>query len=278
LSLPFVLAGPILRRVEPNLVSVWIALSRPASITITLWQGRTKTGALDPLVRSDPVTKTTRIADQLHVTTALLRIPAGSTKALKPGVVYSYDLSIAESSTTHTLASLGLLKSTPTANGGPDELKRPHLALGYVEDFLPSFSLPPDKLDDLRIVYGSCRRPANEHPDAMPMIDDLIADAKLYEDALKRPHQLMLGGDQIYADDLWSGQLIMVNALANELIGTVKVDSDLPTSGGTAGHLGAAHDDPVVWCNGDRFVGVRHHDDLRDRVRLSKNGLHRTPQ
>ena len=228
MSLPFVLAGPILRRVEPNLVSVWIALSRPASITITLWQGRTKTGALDPLVRSDPVTKTTRIADQLHVTTALLRIPAGSTKALKPGVVYSYDLSIAESSTTHTLASLGLLKSTPTANGGPDELKRPHLALGYVEDFLPSFSLPPDKLDDLRIVYGSCRRPANEHPDAMPMIDDLIADAKLYEDALKRPHQLMLGGDQIYADDLWSGQLIMVNALANELIGTVKVDSDLP--------------------------------------------------
>jgi len=78
LSLPFVLAGPILRRVEPNLVSVWIALSRPASITITLWQGRTKTGALDPLIRSDPVTKTTRIADQLHVTTALLRIPAGS--------------------------------------------------------------------------------------------------------------------------------------------------------------------------------------------------------
>lgn len=129
-----------------------------------------------------------------------------------------------EGANTHTLRSLGLLKSTPTANGGPAGTERPHLALGYVEDFLPSFSMPPDKLEELRIVYGSCRRPANEHPDAMAMIDDLIADIEkpLYEDPLKRPHQLVLGGDQIYADDLWAGQLLMVNPLANQLIGTWK--------------------------------------------------------
>jgi hypothetical protein len=227
-ALPFVLAGPILRRVEPNLVSVWIALSRPASVTITLWEGRIKTGAPEHFLRSDPATRTLRISDRLHVTTALLRIPDGSAKLLKAGVVYSYDLAIAEASMTHTLASLGLLRSAPSANGGPPELARPHIALGYNDDFLPSFSLPPAKLDDLRIVYGSCRRPASEHPDAMAMIDELIADAHLYDDALKRPHQLVLGGDQIYADDLWDGQLVMVNALANELIGTVRVDSDLP--------------------------------------------------
>lgn len=233
LLLPLVLAGPILRRVEPNLVSVWIALSRPASITLTLWEGRTKAGAVDHLFVSDPATHTLRFGDQLHVAQALARIPAESEKKLKPGVVYSYDVAITEGATTHTLASLGLLKNAQTANGGPPELMRPHLALGYIDDFLPSFSLPPATLDDLRIVYGSCRRATNEHPDAMAMIDDLIADhhgddPPLYEDALKRPHQLVLGGDQIYADDVWAGHLVMLNPLANELIGTYRADSSVP--------------------------------------------------
>ena len=174
MSLPLVLAGPILRRVEPNLVSVWIALSRPANVTITTVGRADQAGAAGEFFRSNPPTPTLRIADNLHVTVALLRIPAGSQKAFKPNVIYSYDLTIVEGANTHTLASLGLLKNIPTANGGPAGSERPHLALGYIEDFLPSFALPPDKLEDLRIVYGSCRRPANEHPDAMAMIDDLI--------------------------------------------------------------------------------------------------------
>ena len=230
MALPLVLAGPILRRVESNLVSVWIALSRPANVTITLWEGRIKPGAAGEFFRSNPPTPTLRIADDLHVTVALARIPAGSQKVFKPGVIYSYDLTIVAGANTHTLASLGLLKNIPTANGGPAGSERPHLALGYIEDFLPSFALPPEKLEDLRIVYGSCRRPANEHPDAMAMIDDLItADLQnpLYEDALKRPHQLVLGGDQIYADDVWAGHMLILNPLANELIGMYK-DSDSP--------------------------------------------------
>jgi hypothetical protein len=222
MPLPLVLAGPILRRVEPNLVSVWIALSGQASVTITLWEGRTKAGAVDPLIRSDPPTSTMRFGGRLHVGMALLRIPDASDKTLKPGVVYSYDLEIAVGATKHTLGSLGLLKSVATSNGGPAELARAHLALGYVEDFLPSFSLPPDTLENLRLVYGSCRRPANEHPDAMAWIDDLIADGKLFEDALKRPHQLVLGGDQIYADDVSAAHMHMANLLGNELIGTIE--------------------------------------------------------
>lgn len=231
LALPLVLAGPILRRVEPNLVSVWVALSRSASITITLWQGRVKADAPDPLIKSEPATPTLRFGTKLHVATALLRIPAASEKLLKPGIVYAYDLEIAETAngTKHTLASLGLLKSSPTKNGGDDDsLARPHLALGYADDFLPGFALPPATLDDLRLLYGSCRLPTNEHPDAMAWIDDLLFDGKLYEDALKRPHQLVLGGDQIYADDVWSAHLVMINRLGNELIGTAPLKRSDP--------------------------------------------------
>ena len=225
MTLPLVLAGPILRRVEPTLVSVWIALSRPASVTITTWKGRIKAGASGEFFRSNPATPTMRFGDNLHVTVALLRIPSGSQKTFVPGEIYSYDLTIVAGAETHTLASLGLLKNAPTANGGPTGSERPHLALGYTDDFLPSFALPPEKLEELRILYGSCRRPANEHPDAMAMIDDFVtADLQnpLYENASKRPHQLVLGGDQIYADDVWAGHMRMLNPLANELVGTFK--------------------------------------------------------
>ena len=113
MSLPFVLAGPILRRVEPRLVSVWLALNRPATVTITLWEGRTKGGAGESF-RSNPPTQTLRIADNLHVTVALARISPDSAKILKPNVTYSYDLTIVDGANTHTLRSLGLLKSIPS--------------------------------------------------------------------------------------------------------------------------------------------------------------------
>ena len=85
MSLPLVLAGPILRRVEPNLVSVWIALSRPASVTLTLWEGRTKAGAADHLLRSDPATPTMRFGERLQLEWQL--DPAVSTARLPPLVL-----------------------------------------------------------------------------------------------------------------------------------------------------------------------------------------------
>ena len=36
MGIPLILAGPILRRVEPGLVSVWLALSEAATMNLTL--------------------------------------------------------------------------------------------------------------------------------------------------------------------------------------------------------------------------------------------------
>jgi hypothetical protein len=40
MSLPLVLAGPIVRRVEPRLASVWVALSAPSSFQLDLFDLR----------------------------------------------------------------------------------------------------------------------------------------------------------------------------------------------------------------------------------------------
>ncbi|MDQ4097146.1 MAG: hypothetical protein M3144_04680, partial [Actinomycetota bacterium] len=43
-ELPFLLAGPIVRRVEPHLVSVWVATSAPCSVRLKAWAGPMSAG------------------------------------------------------------------------------------------------------------------------------------------------------------------------------------------------------------------------------------------
>jgi hypothetical protein len=215
MQLPLLLAGPILRRVETTLVSVFVALSESANVRITLWDGRVTAGSGNPWFSSAPTgTNTVRVGAKLHVVVATVKIPKTSPRILQAGHVYSYDCEIVTTNGTHTLKSLGLL------NTGEPGGKRID-ALGFDENFLPSFSLPPADLTQFRLVFGSCRRPANDHLDAMAQIDDLMRTSPDYDykDPAKRPHQMHLGGDQIYADDVSPIHLHHLIDLGRELIG-----------------------------------------------------------
>jgi hypothetical protein len=223
MGLPLILAGPILRRVEPTLVSVWIALREPCTVKLSLWEGTVKAGEGEAWL-SEAVegvqaigTRTMRFGDKLHLTVVSLKIdPAiAPAKVLLPDRNYSYNLTLESESGSADLKSLGLLKNEPVE--GKD-----NLALGYEPDFLPSFALPPLELTNLRLVHGSCRRPGNAHLDAQVWVDDLIVEARkdMSTYALKRPHQLLLTGDQIYADDVMRLHLDMLMDAAKELIGS----------------------------------------------------------
>jgi hypothetical protein len=151
MELPLMLAGPILRRVEPTLVSVWVALSEPATVRITLWEGRVTAGSANPMIASDPPgTPTLRVGAKLHLAVATIKISPASPRLLQPERIYSYDVAVATAGATQTLKSLGLLNTG--APGG----KRVE-ALGFDDNFLPAFALPPSDLTQLRIVFGSCR-------------------------------------------------------------------------------------------------------------------------
>ena len=221
-DLPLLLAGPIVRRVEPALASVWIALSEPATVTLRIWEGRVTAGSGNVLNTSD-ATPTLRIGDELHVALPLIKILPTSPRLLEPGKIYSYDLEINVGSTTHTLQSLGLL-TTGTFEGRHVE------ALGFEENALPGFALPPAEITDLRVIFGSCRKVDHESLDAMVWIDDLMRESPeqnpySYKDANKRPHQLFLGGDQIYADDVGHCHMHMLIDLSKRLIGNGPPDA-----------------------------------------------------
>lgn len=217
MGLPLILAGPIVRRVEPRLVSVWVALSEAAlKIKLFLWEGRATPDQVSLMSGPDPAAKTLRIGDKLHVALVTLKIKEGEGQPLLPGRVYSYDLLIeTETGKSENLKSLDLLKDGVIEGHA-------HLALGYEPDVLPSFSLTPAALTDLRIVHGSCRRTNSPQPDGLVWADDMINEARRDQStyALTRPHQLLLSGDQIYADDVARLHLRMLIDAGKTLIGT----------------------------------------------------------
>ena len=251
MALPLILAGPIVRRVEPTLASVWVALREPASVTLKLWEGRVTAGSGNMLIAGDPPAQTLRVGKQLHIALALVKIPATSPRLLEAGKIYSYDLEIKTAAETHTLKSLGLLTTGMVMNRRVE-------ALGFEENFLPGFALPPDNITDLRVVFGSCRRPCNDHMDAMVWIDDLMRDneAYSYKEGARRPHQLFLGGDQIYADDVSRVHMHMLIDLGKELIGTKPSETD--PQGEALEQL------PVDHVRARRVMGPRSFSDYED--------------
>src|SRR5262245_26189799 len=49
---PLILAGPIVRRVEPKLASVWVALKEPATVRLDVWHGlEAASTSLAPMAR-----------------------------------------------------------------------------------------------------------------------------------------------------------------------------------------------------------------------------------
>ena len=222
MALPLILSGPILRRVEPSLVAVQVALSQSCTVKLSLWENQIKTSdAKDTNIwfRSpDPGAKSVRIGDQLHMCVVTVRLPEA--KTLVPERLYSYDLELTPTgqTTKQNFKSLGLLANDP-ANADPDGDNTKRLALGYEVDLLPCVVLPPKELTDFRLIHGSCRDTDTPFPDGLAWLDDLLSGEQAYKSPLKRPHQLFLTGDQIYADEAAAPLIVMLNEVGRTLIG-----------------------------------------------------------
>ena len=141
------------------------------------------------------------IGINLHVVAVTAK---ASSNILNYGKIYLYDLDFGHG---ELLSSPGIL----TAAGSLSDITYPQYTL-------PSFALPPQDLHELRILHGSCRKPHGESFDALAGVDKIIKEA-LEKEPLKRPHQLFLTGDQIYADDVADVLLFMLIDAGDTLLG-----------------------------------------------------------
>jgi hypothetical protein len=213
-----VLAGPIVRRVEPKLVSVWVALRKPGKVKLKIWEGlQSGTNIAAPV--GEVEVDTLAIGDRLHLALPILESfePLGH---LKNDTIYSYDFEIREPSETagKGMAALELLQRR--ASDGTVL----HEPLGYETGMLPGFHLPPTNISHLKLLQTSCRIPQSNIDDAMPLMDDVFTaeekntGRKAYQYPDLRPHQLFLTGDQIYADEVEPNFLALLNQTGRELL------------------------------------------------------------
>ncbi|MGH1488510.1 MAG: hypothetical protein ACRBK7_03815 [Acidimicrobiales bacterium] len=241
MSLPLVVAGPVLRRVEPNLVTVWVALSRPGDVHIFVHLGLQDAANIQGEVVFSSMAATRAIGQNLHVATVSATPdtspvdPLDPTNALAPNTTYSYNLVVSEpDGSLHSLESMDLLvDEVDLANrlDGVAPEAPMNLALGYADGQLPSFRTCPVDLEDLVLVQAGCRNTGSSEQDAAGWIDKVIGD-NIADDG--RPHQLLMTGDQIYADSANTLILPMMNEIGAELLGHTEtlmvVDTEVPVT------------------------------------------------
>ncbi len=214
-DLPLILAGTILRRTEPDKVTVWLALKEARSLRLEIYATKDRGATIDTVLLEGN-TDTIQLGKHLHVVT--ITAFAKNDVLLQPGEIYAYNV-----------------YCTDDGYSLIDDTRIHKYNLSYFSHQLPTFCLPPDNLNNLKIVHGSCRKPHGGGKDSLSCLDNLIDDS--FWDANNRPHQLFLTGDQIYGDDvadaiLWLAQGVnqLLFGWSEELpllLGTIRAD-DLP--------------------------------------------------
>ena len=198
-----VICGPMLRNASPKVVTIWLVLD-------------SKSKTIDAQVTKDDGTVVGRAVAQ-----SLNAIQAGKQ-------LFFYRLELSPINTFGDIDTSQFLSDTlfhydifiDGQNLAAQGFLHTEGYIGLVEGENPSFFLPAMQTN---ILQASCRRP-HATVDGEHNVPDQIIDAcKRVQvdgnDLAKRPSQLFLTGDQIYADDVALPMALLCSKLANYLVG-----------------------------------------------------------
>ncbi|MGM1064867.1 hypothetical protein [Saccharothrix sp. Mg75] len=215
---PEIVCGPVLRRVSPDSVTVFVALRTPRKVTLRVYSGETPQGAGTAVVQVGTA-ETARLGERLHVVAVTSAVAEGGTPAA-PGADLRYQLflgppdgstaPVPDGAAATTLLSPGVLLA------GGELSPDPVGVVGYpaAGRRLPGFQVPPDDPAGLRVLHGGDRGPDADGPDALATADQLVRDALTDPSTGVRPHLLVLTGDQVRTDDASALLLALVRATA----------------------------------------------------------------
>ncbi|MBT2691934.1 hypothetical protein [Bacillus sp. ISL-55] len=209
MRLPTILSGPVIRRVDPSSVYIWIALSRDVEIDAQLFQiditGSDEENRYIPL-EIHTETKVFKAGEQLFI--YLVRISPADYH-FPPCTLLGYDLLFKRGRSVKNLGSYNLLN--------PDSPR----SIVYGDLKYPAFYINHES-EPTNLLYGSCRKPHGQGDDALFVADVLVENKHL--DLSARPNALFLMGDQIYADDVADPLFPILTELGKELIGDSESD------------------------------------------------------
>jgi hypothetical protein len=187
-----VLAGPILRRMDSRHLSLWLCTSEPLDLMLGLY--RDDDGSAD--------TPDDLIALAAH----RFDVPVGERAWI---VMIDVDLEAADRPPFVADQPIGydLFYGENQRSLADDEP-----GLRYADERRPRFVLRPT-LEHL--LHGSCRRPHHPSGDGMARADRWVASRR--HTPSQWPGQLLLTGDQIYADDVAGPMLRAIHVLIERL-------------------------------------------------------------
>ncbi|MGK4342983.1 alkaline phosphatase family protein [Ectopseudomonas oleovorans] len=226
--LPAVLAGPLLRRLEPGRLVLWLVAS--GELNLHLWlqpEGQApQTHALHAHCQQLPLGR--------HAVLHLIDLPLE--QALPQDTRIAYDLQIIDSA---------------GAKGMRDWA--PHLLYNGAEH--ADFVLRA-RVDQL--LHGSCRKPHHAATDGLLCADRLLAEP---HDARQRPALLLMSGDQVYVDDV-AGPLLCA---IHQLIARLGLFDEF-LQGAVVEDSQALYANPVgYYQRADLLPAVKSNQTLRDR-------------
>lgn len=191
MTLPLILAGPLLRRVEEDMLSLWIVAREPLAFRLQLTtpdQGTFTPSENTQTLHCLPVGQ--------HAFVHCLHFKLGtSAQPLPLAKGFDYTLSY---------------RSRASTAWTPLETKLPHL-------HYPNQSriTVPFRKQLSEIWHGSCRKPHYPSPDGLVAADTELARRLAYQES--PPRALFMTGDQVYVDDLCGPMLQAVHFVIQAL-------------------------------------------------------------
>lgn len=186
-SMPAIIAGPILRRLEPSRLLIWLVAREPLPLVLTLQrQGGDEHIQIEPggsLCQVMPIGR--------YAFVHLLDITLGD--PLPVDTLVEYDLSWNQAGEQQNLGKA-----------------LPHLL--HAERERPSLMIAAT---NRTLLHGSCRKPHFPCGDGLVRADSWLAER--LDEPEKRPAWLMMSGDQVYVDDVAGPMLHAVHQVVERL-------------------------------------------------------------
>lgn len=201
MEFPTILAGPILRRVEPSHIYIWLATSKEYLLSAKLFTIQTNKESKDyNQIHVRVNQKTVKTGDHLFINLIKVTPFYGGFPVEQ---LLGYNITFKNSEKAFDLHDLELLNQE-----NPDSIV-------YRDFQYPTFFIQSEI--NPYILYGSCRKLHGKGPDRLAEADHLLAETS--HDLSQRPSALFMLGDQIYADDVADPIFPFIYNISRRLIG-----------------------------------------------------------
>ncbi|MCE0559312.1 alkaline phosphatase D family protein [Motilimonas sp. E26] len=225
--LPLVLAGPILRRITAQRLTLWLATSADVAIELTLSPAQQPDQAIS---QAQLQSATQTLVAGKHLVFHLIDLPLET--ALPEQEWIGYQLDLIPQQGAQAGQRLGWQTWAPQ--------------LCYPQQSSPGFIIKPQVE---HLLHGSCRKPHHPSDDGLVVVDQQLSKSMQAwsQDDMTVPEQwpslLIMSGDQIYADDvatpmlLACHQLIKCLELFNEPFSAATIDDSTQLHSSQAHYL-----------------------------------------